>query len=455
MIKRYLPKSLFGRALMILVLPVVLLQAVLALDFIRRHYDGVSSQMAAGVARELNYAVSVVEGAEDVETARARLRQLSAPLGTEFRLAEDAQIPREALRRFYDITGGAVEETLKADVRRPITLDLLSSDRYIGAEILTDKGVVQVQIDRRRMIASNPHQLLVITGATSILLVTVAVLFLRNQVRPIRQLAAAADALGRGIALPFEPSGAEEVRRAGGAFLAMRDRIERHVEQRTRMLSGVSHDLRTPLTRMKLALGMLDEGPEIEGLQRDVREMEHMIDTFLAFARGEAAEANEVCDPAALARDVAARASRVGVPVRVWQRGGESLPPVALRRSAIERAIGNLVGNAQAFGRTVRLGVERDGLTVCFIVEDDGPGIPEADRAAALRPFVRLDTARNQDRGGGTGLGLAIAADIAHAHGGSLELGESEELGGLRAVLCVPERDPAWDSGETMSFKAL
>lgn len=443
MIKRYLPRSLFGRALMILVLPVVLLQAVLALDFIRRHYDGVSSQMAAGVARELNYAISVVETAEDVETAQARLRQLSAPLGTELHLAEGALIPREALRRVYDITGGAVEETLKADVRRPIALDLVASDRFIGVEILTDKGVIQAQIDRRRMIASNPHQLLVITGATSILLVAVAVLFLRNQVRPIRQLAAAADAFGRGISLPFEPSGAEEVRRAGGAFLAMRDRIERHVEQRTRMLSGVSHDLRTPLTRMKLALGMIDESPEVEGLQRDVREMEHMLDTFLAFARGEAGEATEPCEPLALAREVAARVSRGGTPVAVWHEGAETLGPVPLRRSAIERALGNLLGNAQAFGRTVRLGVVRDGLSLRFVVEDDGPGIPEADRAAAMRPFVRLDTARNQDRGGGTGLGLSIAADIAHAHGGSLTLGDSAALGGLRATLTLPERaDP-------------
>jgi two-component system osmolarity sensor histidine kinase EnvZ len=261
--KRYLPRSLFARALLILLLPLVVLQIVLSLSFIQRHFDGVATQMAGGMAREINAVVAAVEDAESGEEARARLAALSRLLDTRFVLAEGAVIPREALRRFYDISGGAVEETLKADVSRPMTLDLVSSDRFIEAEIQTRRGILRAALDRRRMIPSNPHQLLVVTGIASLLLVAVSIVFLRNQVRPIRQLAEAADAFGRGVSVPFEPRGAEEVRRAGAAFLAMRDRIERHVEQRTRLLSGVSHDLRTPLTRMKLALAMLDGGGEV------------------------------------------------------------------------------------------------------------------------------------------------------------------------------------------------
>lgn len=436
--KRYLPKSLFGRALLIVVLPVLLLQAVFSLNFIQRHFDGVSSQMAAGVARELNYAVSIVENAETPDAARRHLDDLAAPLGMAFQLIEDTTIATDVLRRFYDITGGAVEETLKRDVRRPLALDLLSSTRFIDAEVQTAKGVLRVAIDRRRMIASNPHQLLVITGIASLVLIGVAVAFLRNQVRPIRELAAAADAFGKGWSLPFEPRGAEEVRRAGTAFLAMRNRIERHIDQRTRMLSGVSHDLRSPLTRMKLALAMVEPSDEAEELARDVREMEHMIEAFLDFARGEALEESEACDPADLLREVVDGAERNAAAHRIALDLRESVGPVMLRRGAIKRALQNLIENALAYGRVVRVGLTAGERAVRFWIEDDGPGIPEAEREAALRPFVRLDTARNQNVGSGVGLGLAIAADAAHAHGGTLRLGASAELGGLRAELHLP-----------------
>lgn len=436
--KRYLPRSLFGRALLILVLPVVVLQGLLASEFIRRHYDGVTSQMAAGVARELNYVISAVEEAPDADAARARLASLSVPLGSRFELIEGGLIERETLRRFYDITGGAAEEALKTGVRRPIAVDLTSSTRTIGTEIQTAKGVIRVAIDRRRMIATNPHQLLVFTGLASVVLVVVAVLFLRNQVRPIKELAGAADAFGRGISLPFEPKGAEEVRRAGAAFLAMRDRIERHVEQRTRMLSGVSHDLRTPLTRMKLALAMMDDAPEAAELSRDVREMEHMIDAFLAFARDETGEDMVPHDPRAVLHAVAEDAARAGIDVIVDDCLPDAPDTVALRLSAIRRALGNLLGNARTFADTIRLTAMTQGDQLCFCVEDDGPGIPEADRVAALRPFTRLDSARNQNRASGVGLGLSIAADVAHAHGGTLSLDTSPDLGGLAARLCLP-----------------
>lgn len=436
--KRYLPRSLFGRAFLILVLPVVVLQALLASEFIRRHYDGVTSQMAAGVARELNYIVAEVEAAADFDTARAQLAVLSIPLGARFELVEGGLIERETLRRFYDITGGSAEEALKAGVRRPITVDLTGSDRTIGVEIQTAKGVIRSAIDRRRMSASNPHQLLVFTGLASLVLVVVAVLFLRNQVRPIRELAEAADAFGRGMALAFEPKGAEEVRRAGAAFLAMRDRIERHVEQRTRMLSGVSHDLRTPLTRMKLALAMMDDAPEAAELGRDVREMEHMIDAFLAFAREESAEEMALHDPRALLHALADDARRAGLALHVEDRLPPGTATIAVRPAALRRALGNLLGNAGTFGDTVRLSASAEDGQLCFSVEDDGPGIPEADREAALRPFTRLDAARNQNRASGVGLGLSIAADIAHAHGGTLRLETSPDLGGLAARLCLP-----------------
>ncbi len=422
---------------MILVLPVMLLQGVVAVSFIQRHYDGVTRQMAGAVAQELNFAIRLVEAAEDAAAAEARLQEIAAPLGIRLRLAQEDAARPEALRRFYDLTGGAVEETFKAEVIRPLTLDLVSSDKVIDARILTDKGVLAAEVERRRMIASNPHQLLVVTGVTTLALVAVAVLFLRNQVRPIRELAAAADASGKGRTLSFRPTGAEEVRRAGAAFLAMRARIEKQIESRTRMLSSVSHDLRTPLTRMKLALAMMEDGDEAEELARDIRDMERMIDEFLAFARGEAAEEMAPVDPDALVAELAEELRRGGVAVEI-RRTGEAAAPVAMRRGAVKRAVANLAENARAFGERVEIGLWVGLAAIEITVEDDGPGIPEVDRETALTPFARLDDARNQDRGGGVGLGLAIAADTARAHGGSLTLEDSDRLGGLRARMRLP-----------------
>jgi two-component system osmolarity sensor histidine kinase EnvZ len=436
--KRYLPQGLYGRALLILLLPMLLLQLVLALTFIQRHFDGVSSQMAGGVARELNFVIRLIEETDSFEAAQQRLATLAVPFGTRFRLTEGTTIERDALRRFYDITGGAVEEALKAGVRRPITLDLLRDDDVIAAEIQTDKGVLQVEIDRRRMIASNPHQLLVVTGVTSLILLTIALLFLRNQVRPISELAEVADAFGKGQSLPLIPHGAREVRRAGTAFLAMRDRIERQIEQRTRMLSGVSHDLRTPLTRMKLSLAMAPPSEDTAALERDVREMEHMIDTFLAFAREEAAEEAQPADPAALLEELAAEHAYAPVDIAVETSALPEGFTVPMRLAALKRALGNLVENAADFGATVRLSASVEAGHLVLSVEDDGPGIAAADREAATRPFVRLDDARNQDRGSGVGLGLSIAADIARAHGGELRLEDSADLGGLKASVFLP-----------------
>jgi two-component system osmolarity sensor histidine kinase EnvZ len=422
---------------MILVLPVVLLQGVVAISFIQRHYDGVTRQMAGAVAQELNFAIRLVEAAEDPEAAQARLLEISAPLGMTLRLSAEEAAQPEALRRFYDLTGGAVEETFKAEVIRPLTVDLVSSDKVIDARILTDKGVLAAEVERRRMIASNPHQLLVVTGVTTLALVAVAVLFLRNQVRPIKELAAAADAFGKGRTRAFRPAGAEEVRRAGAAFLAMRARIERQIESRTRMLSSVSHDLRTPLTRMKIALAMMEDCDEAKELAHDIREMERMIDEFLAFARGEAGERIEPVDPEDLIAELADEMRRTGVDVET-RRMGEAAEPVAMRRSAVKRAVANLLDNAAAFGARIELGLWVGRAAIEITVEDDGPGIPVEDRDAALTPFARLDDARNQDRGGGVGLGLAIAADTARVHGGSLTLEDGDRLGGLRARLRLP-----------------
>jgi two-component system osmolarity sensor histidine kinase EnvZ len=216
----------------------------------------------------------------------------------------------------------------------------------------------------------------------------------------------------------------------------MRGRIEAMIEQRTLMLSGVSHDLRTPLTRMKLGLSMLEDGPEVEALLRDVAEMEALLSTFLDFARGEALDDPVLSDPVRLARDLVADVERAGGQVTLV--APDRVSAVMLRPQAVRRCLSNLISNAQRYGQTVRLSVALPNRSIRFTIEDDGPGIPADRRLEAVKPFARLDEARNQDKGSGVGLGLAIARDIAQRHGGSLHLGDSADLGGLRVDLVLP-----------------
>lgn len=437
--KRSLPKSLFGRALLIVLLPILVLQGVAAALVVQRFYDRVTGQMASAVAHELNYAITRVEAANSVDQARAAIAEMSKQFGMEMGLDEGEPVDPKLLRNFYDVTGGVIHETFKHELRRPLALDLVHHKKYADVRIVTSKGALRVLVPRGRLNPSNPHQLLIWTTLTAVLLAIVAVLFLRTQIRPIRDLAAAASAFGRGLSVPFRPTGAIEVRSAGAAFVNMRARIERQIEQRTRLLSGVSHDLRTPLTRMKLALAVSDDTPELREIARDVDEMEGMLAAFLDFARGEGGELPEPVDPVELAEEIAMDARRRGVELVLYsQVETPDERVVELRRGAMKRCLTNLVENAAAWGASVALSTRLTRHFLEFAIEDDGPGIPEAKRETVLKPFTRLDEARGQNISTGVGLGLSIAQDVARSHGGALTLDDSPQLGGLRATVALP-----------------
>jgi two-component system osmolarity sensor histidine kinase EnvZ len=291
-----------------------------------------------------------------------------------------------------------------------------------------------VLVSRKRIFSSTTYLVYFWAVGTAILLVAVALVFMRNQVRPIRRLAVAAERFGKGQDVPaFKPEGATEVRQASAAFIQMRERIKRQIEQRTAMLAGVSHDLRTPLTRMKLELAMLGDSPDVASLKQDVQQMERMIEGYLAFARGEGREDVQPVDLGELLRKLAADFRREGAEVDLHV---EQPVTLSLRREAIRRCLTNLIGNAHRYGGavSVRVGKRRGGVEV--LVDDDGPGVPPDKREEVFKPFVRLDSSRNFDTGG-TGLGLTIARDVARGHGGDLTLDESP-TGGLRARLWLP-----------------
>ncbi len=438
-LRRILPRSLFGRALTILLVPIVVLQLVVGLVFFQRHYLRVSEQMTRSIAYELSYAVAQIGSAGQPAQATLRIAGLARPLDLVMHFSPGETITPGVRRDFFDFTGAKVAETLADAIPAPFALDLSSDSRIAALAIATPPGVLHVEIPRDRLSVANPHQLLVLMILVAVILTATAVLFLRNQVRPIRALAEAAEAFGKGRSVPFRPTGAEEVRRAGAAFLSMRSRLERQIEQRTQMLSGVSHDLRTPLTRMKLTLAMMEDSGETRDLAEDADQMERMLGEFLAFARGDSLEETVPTDPFALAAGVAEAARRGGTPVDVQTDEIPPEPLVPMRAMAVRRALTNLVDNAARHGNRVLLTVRLSARSLAFVVEDDGPGIPAADRARALQPFARLDAARPQTDGGGSvGLGLSIALDVARSHGGSLELGDSAELGGLRATFRLP-----------------
>ncbi len=436
-LKRYVPRSLYGRAALILIVPVVTLQLVVSVVFIQRHFEDVTEQMTRNVALELRYLLAAARSAETLPAARTAIAEVALPLAFATALPQ-GPAPADA-RVFYDISGISVIRTLRTEVEGVLAIDLATSSRTATVWLDTPHGPLRAEFNRRRVSASNPHQLLVLMVVTGLLMTLISFVFLRNQLRPIKRLAAASEAFGKGRVVPYKPSGAIEVRAAGKAFQDMRGRIERQIEQRTMMLSGVSHDIRTPLTRLKLGLSMLGEDdPEVAAMLRDVSDMERLLDEFLAFARSDALDDPEPCDPEAVVRGVVERFSNMpGKDVRLVDvsGGGQAM----LRPVALARALENLIGNAVRHGHCceVRLTIRNRDLSIS--VEDDGPGIPADRRAEALKPFVRLDAARNQDRGSGVGLGLAIAQDIARKHGGSLTLGHSDRLGGLLVELVLAQ----------------
>ena len=430
-LKAWMPRSLYMRAALIVLVPVMAILLVVTVVFIQRLYEDVTRQMTEAVANELRLVLDRIEGAQDSAGAMQVAFEIAAPLGIEVAAGGFS----DDRRSWIDWSGRTVISTLRDELPNISAVDLDGRAGYARAVFETTLGRVTLDVPRRRLSARNPHQFLVLIGFTAVLMSVIALLYLRNQMRPIRRLAFAAEAFGKGRVVPYRPAGATEVRSAGTAFLDMRDRIERQIEQRTMMLSGVSHDLRTPLTRMKLGLSLMNEDEDTAALLRDVSDMEHMLEAFLSFARGDAQEDPVRTDPLELTREVASHAARTQA-VRLADVTGEGT--VMLRPISLRRALDNLISNAVRYGKEAQVSAQMFEDRVEWSVEDRGPGIPVENREQVLKPFMRLDTARNQDKGLGVGLGLTIAADIARQHGGTLTLGESPELGGLRAVIAIP-----------------
>ncbi|MCF8477488.1 MAG: HAMP domain-containing protein [Pseudolabrys sp.] len=429
-----MPKGLYARALLIIILPMVILQSVIAFVFMERHWSVVTQRLSASVVQDIAALIDVYRGyPQDAEQAQIR-RIAQERLGLVVDFLTISEMPPPGPKPFFSLLDQALSVEIRKQIGRPFWIDTVGKSSLVEIRIQLDKNVLRVFARRSAAYASNSEIFLIWMVGTSTVLLIVAIIFLRNQIKPILKLADAAESFGKGRDVPnFRPRGAREVRRAAQAFVEMKTRVERAIEQRTTMLAGVSHDLRTVLTRFKLELALIDESPEIEAMKKDVDEMARMLEAYLSFARGDLGESAAPTDMAAFVEELKDDAERHGHKASVVFHGP---PIVTVRPAAFKRCLGNLVSNAARFAPSIAITGHRDHRYLTITVDDDGPGIPAAQREDVFKPFLRLDDARNQDEGG-TGLGLAIARDIARSHGGDITLGDSP-LGGLRATVRVP-----------------
>lgn len=430
-LKHFLPRSFFGRALLIVALPTVLVQLVTAYIFYTRHWENVTRHMANALAGEIAFM--------SYQAARMRAEERD-PLSWIFEETTGISAHFARGTKLIDESGLALQDftefrrVLDERIDLPFAIKRLRDEDDIQVEVQLSDGVVNFRMSVKRLESPTTSIFIFWMAGASAFFLLIALIFLRNQVRPVRELARAAESFGKGRDYPdFKPTGALELRRAARAFLVMRERINRQIRTRTQMLAGISHDLRTPLTRMKLQLALLGDTQETRDLNADVEQMQRMIEEYLDFARGSGTEESE-----AFSLNEA-----IGHLVKKYTRNGKQATFIAqqdcvlqARAGAFERMLQNLLDNALRYGTRAEVQVKHLTNAVEIMVDDNGPGIPADKRQDVFRPFTRLDEARNLNQGG-VGLGLTIARDVARGHGGNITLSHSP-LGGLRATVRMP-----------------
>lgn len=433
-LERHMPEGIYARSLIIIIAPIVILQTVVTVIFMDRHWERVTRYLSRGLIYDVSMTIALFEREENEAGQMELLKLTNEKYDFSTNFQTDATLPVQPRKPLLSLLHYRLAKEIRRRIGLPYWIDTLGTPDYVDIRIQLNDGVLRIVTPLKRVYARNWHIFLIWMLATSALLLGLAIIFLRGQIRPIQHLATAAEQFGMGRHVPdFEPKGAREVKQAAIAFIQMKERIERQVEQRTAMLAGVSHDLRTLLTRFKLELAMLPDSEQTGELQQDVKEMQNMLEDYMAFARGTSGEATTLSNIETILNEISQDYQSTDCELKIDCRGNLI---ISLRRSSFKRCLTNIIDNACKHGSHVVVRAENTGDHIEITTDDDGEGVPEAERESVFQAFYRIDSARNQDIGG-TGLGLSIAQDIAFLHGGTLKLTDSD-LGGLRVILSIP-----------------
>ena len=439
-IRKYLPKRLFTRAIIIILFPIFLIELAVGIGFFQRHYEQVTNQMAESILLEIKYIQSKVNLSKNKKEAKEILSELEKKFQFKIYFLNKTENINLKKPNLFDYSGKAFLKKINKELNDDLNYDFDNDIGRVGVITKSNFGEFLIYIPRNRISASNPHQLIVLMIFLSSLLLFLAFMILRNQIKPIIKLAEVSEAFGKGISLNYKPRGSEEVRKAGLAFLSMRNRIEKHLEQRTKMLSSVSHDLRTPLTRLKLSLSFLKKNKEVIEMLKDIDNMSKMLDTLLTFSKNVYEEETKKIVLEDFLIDLIQKNKDHYKKINFkfyYKIKSQTLLPIRL--NSLKRAFQNLIDNSSNFAKKIHISLYTNKKFVIICFEDNGPGIKKEDRENALKPFTRLDNSRNQNLHAGVGLGLSISKDIILNHGGSLSLEDSEELKGLKIKIVLPK----------------
>ncbi len=433
-IKKYLPGTLFGRFLMIIVTPVLLLQMITTIIFFDRHWRSMSNRLAQSTADEISMVIRQIETAESKMEVDRVINLSANTTGLLVSFDGERKFDNVAKKWWIPNIEQFLTEKLTEKIDNKIIIEELEKDKWFQVFVETELGVVKIIFYAKKLYTPTSYIFILWLFGSSFVLFAIAILFMRNQIKPIYNLARAAELFGKGIDCPeFKPSGAKEIRLASKSFINMQNRIKRQIEQRTEMLAGVSHDLRTPLTRMKLQLAILGDSPDIEDLKSDVNDMQVMIDAYLSFTRGDGDEIPKLVNMSDLLNKIVQDAKRNDYQIIADINADIEL---IIKKNALERAIVNLVSNAAKYADNIWLHTNISEENLEIYIEDDGKGIPEDKIEDVFKPFFRLEGSRNS-KTGGVGLGLSISRDIIHIHGGDIKLSRSERSG-LKVLVEIP-----------------
>ena len=430
-LKKIFPSGLYTRSLIIIIAPIVILQAILTFVFLERHWQLVTKKLSSSVVSEIGMMIDMQKNNDLIEISSnaKKFYDINLRLLTNQRIDNDFRLPANLVEK-------TLSQELQKNLDNKYSIEDIPEEKKVIINIEVENGILEFVIPRRNVYATNSHIFLVWMVISSILILSIAILFLRQQIKPIEKLAKAAESFGIGRKIKnFKPTGATEVRKAADAYIKMQERIEKFLEQRTLMLAGVSHDLRTPLTRIKLQLEMYSNQKGNTELLKDVNEMQYMLETYLDFSQTVSSEEDTEVDLKELIDNIISTSNEKSKIISLKPTNLKNIKYIC-KKIALKRCVINLINNAKAFGDEVLITLNESNKEITITIEDNGPGIPKKDYEKALRPFQRLDSSRNQNIAG-SGLGLSISQEIMNSIGGNIKLSKSK-LGGLKVMIALP-----------------